>query len=85
MHPIKTIHTTRVIGPPSNWDEQKDGRCDGLPVVDGDGFLASFWKPTWKDRLLILMGRYVRLTVKAETTPLSMATQPPVMLDTIKL
>ena len=85
MKPLHTPHTTRVLNAPRKWDEQRDGECDGLPVVDGDGFLCSYWQPSWKERLLILCGRNVRLTVKAETTPMHLATQPPVMLDTEKL
>lgn len=75
MRPIKTKATTRVLGAPVGWNEELHGPCEGLPVAYGDGFIASYWTPSWRERLAILMGRPIRLSVAG-------VTQPPVMLDT---
>lgn len=76
MKPIRTRATTRTLGAPSGWDKDRLGPCQGLPVAQGDGFLCSYWRPSWRERLLILLGRPIRLSVAGEST------QPPVMLDT---
>lgn len=74
MKPIKTATTTTVLGAPRDWDEERLGECVGLPVAYGDGCISSYWSPTWRERLAILMGRPVRLTVAG-------LGHPPVMLD----
>lgn len=76
MNPIDTKKTSRVLRASLDWDESRLGKCVRLPVVYGEGFLASYWKASWRERLLILLGRPIRLCVVGE------ATQPPVMLDT---
>lgn len=41
--PIKTGITTAVLGAPKDWDEEADGPCIGLPIVDANGHLYSYW------------------------------------------
>lgn len=76
MTPIALPHTNRVLGAPPFWDETIDGKCEGLPISDGDGFIASYWKATWRERLSILFGKPVRVCVHGYTTyPLTLDTQ----------
>ena len=74
MEPTTMPHTTRTLGAPRGWDEAKNGPCVGLPITDGDGVMLSYWRPSWKQRLLVLAGRPVRLAVWG-------ASHPPVCLD----
>lgn len=77
MNPLNTAHTTRVLGAPKDWDERKNGSCIGLPITDADGVMYSYWNPSWSERLLILVGRPVRLAVVGYThPPVSVDAQP---------
>ena len=76
MKPVKTAATNQVLGAPGDWDEDRLGACLGLPVAYGDGFIASYWRPTWRERLAILVGRPIRLAVAGFG-------HPPVMLDVL--
>lgn len=75
MTPINKLEGMIVLSSPHNWNAEKFGECAGLPVVYGDGFIASYWKPSFKERIMILFGRPIRLCIAGKT-------QPPVMLDT---
>ena len=63
MRPIRTPGTTRVQTPPSDWDLANYGECVGLPVVDHDGVMFSYWRPSPAERLAIFRGSPVRLAV----------------------
>lgn len=67
-------HTTRTLGAPKKWDEEKDGPCLGLPITDSEGVMLSFWKPSWKERVALITGKPVRLAVHSSG-------HPPVWLD----
>jgi hypothetical protein len=71
---IDTQLTNLVLGQPPDWNVEKYGKCVGLPVCDSDGMLFSWWRTTWKERLLILLGRPVRLCLVSRK-------HPPVSLD----
>lgn len=77
MKPINR-KADRILGAPEGWDEKTQGPCDGLPIriVDGHG-LISYWKASWKERILILFGRPVRFTLYGYS-------HPPIALDTEK-
>lgn len=76
MTPIEKSHTNMRLGKPINWDESKGG-CEVLPVTSHDGVMYSYWKPAWTDRLKILVGRHVKLSVVGNS-------HPPVWIDTEK-
>lgn len=76
MTPTSNELTTVTLGAPSNWDADKLGPCNGLPVCRQDGEFYSYWRTTWRERLAILFGRPVRLCVVG-------AGHPPVHLDTL--
>lgn len=67
MNPISK-NPTRVLGAPANWDPS-DGECIGLPVVDAHGHMYSYWKMEWRERLLTMIGRPVRLVVHGTSHP----------------
>jgi hypothetical protein len=79
MTPIKTEHTTHVLGAPQGWNANAHGPCVGLPVlrqVDaGLPEFYSYWRATWRERLAIFFGRPVRLCVVGQA-------HPPVHIDT---
>ncbi len=75
MSPVKTAFTTNELGRPADWNDQEHGPCESLPVAWVHGVFYSSWRPTWKERLAILFGRQVRLSLVGSA-------HPPVMLDT---
>ena len=78
MLPIHTQNTTTVLNKPADWDENKFGKCIGLPIVKVGAFNISYWHVPVMDRLRILFGRPIRLTI------ISTDGHPPVAIDTEK-
>jgi len=68
MKPILTKQTTAILGAPKGWDDSK-GPCHGLPIVEAHGNLYSYWKPTLKERLLLMIGRPITLVVLSSSHP----------------
>lgn len=60
MRPVKDHRTPQTLGAPVGMEN-----CDSLPVfIDPvQGIFISYWHVSWKERLLILFGRNVRLYV----------------------
>jgi len=75
MNPIKFEAMDGVLGAPQAWDGDKHGPCKGLPVLRRDGVCISCWKPTWRERIYIFLGKPVWLHV------VSGKTQPPVAVE----
>lgn len=75
MIPTVNELTHITLRAPENWDDETRGPCAGLPVHYSDGVFYSYWKVTWRERLAVLFGRPVRLSLVA-------GRHPPVMLDT---
>jgi hypothetical protein len=73
MNPIHFKGQQAVLGAPEGWDESQ-GKCLGLPVLRVSDSFISFWKPTWRERIALLFGAKVQLTVVA-------AGHPPVAVD----
>jgi hypothetical protein len=74
MKPVVMPHSNRIFKAPVTWDKEKHGECLDLPVSDYGGVLYSYHKPSWKERLLILFGRPIRLCIASSI-------QPPIALD----
>jgi hypothetical protein len=65
---MKPIHTANILGAPADWGACKYGPCIGLPVlVTDDPFIVSWWRPSWRERLAILLGRPVRVCLVGRT------------------
>ena len=63
MTPIKTRATTNMLSAPLDWDSSRNGACSTLPVAYSEGVWYSYWRLSWKERLLSLIGRPVKLAV----------------------
>jgi len=73
MKPTTFVGQTRILGAPSNWDADKMGRCEGLPVASDHACIYSQWSFNWSDRLKILFGKKLLLTVHArDMSPVAM-------------
>ena len=77
MQSIRRKHTTRTLGAPQQWCTAEDGVCTQLPVSDGDGYMCSYWRPSLMERLRIVFGGHVRLSVFGNG-------HPPVWIDTVQ-
>jgi hypothetical protein len=76
MRPLKPKNMTAVLGAPADWNETEDGTCEGLPIVQSGGVMFSYWRPSFREWLAILIGRPLRLGVFGRG-------HPPVSLDTL--
>ncbi len=69
MSPVPFPEQTSVLGAPPDWDAKKHGPCDGLPVHFADGIYTSCWRATWRERLALLFGARLWLTVVSSGHP----------------
>lgn len=76
MKPIKTRHTNRILGAPDGWNVLKYSPCVGLPLIqtktgpgDSEVQYHSHWKTSWRERLLILLGRPITLGINGSVHP----------------
>lgn len=65
MQPLKTRHTTNILGAPQGWDPATQGECIGLPAHwDAASHRWLSWHhPTEQDIANILAGMPIRLSV----------------------
>lgn len=63
MKPTKFEGQTGVLGSPPDWDENRFGPCKGLPVGLYNGVLYYQWSLSWRERLLLILGKPVWLSV----------------------
>lgn len=74
----RIVNATRVLGKPADWDEEKQGRCGGLPVRDeiiaGAPFMTSAWSPTPEELVRLNAGAAIHLCVCG-------VVHPPVMIS----
>ncbi len=75
MMPIHFDGAETLLNPPKGWDAAANGPCVVLPIRRADGACESRWRLSWRERLRVLLGRPVVLSVA------SGATQPPVALE----
>lgn len=76
--PVKNVFTVNNLGKPRDWDSSQ-GECISLPVYIQHGpgnskQFISWWKPSFIERLRILFGRPLRLTIFSSA-------HPPVCID----
>ena len=66
----------QYMGKPKDWDEEKHGMCEVLPVyVTPDGVSLSKWKFSFKQRIKILFGHRVYLQVVGRQPPVALTVQ----------
>jgi len=70
VRPIKTRMTNLLLSSPHSWDEKTRGPCEALSVCStDDGLKYSWWRPTWSERLRLILGWPVRLCLVSEKHP----------------
>lgn len=76
--PYKFQEDNRELTAPDNWDADTYGPCATLPVhVDVENACyVSRWKLGFRNRLLVLLGYPIQLTVKGF--------QPPVIVEVVE-
>lgn len=69
MKPEHWDGQTHVLGAPQGWDADARGVCAGLPVYIGEGEMISCWAPSWRERLRLLFGHRVWMTIVSGSHP----------------
>ena len=69
MEPTDFKGRTHILGVPKDWDEEKDGKCQGLPVMFAEYGIYSRWRFSLVERLQILFGRPMTLIVRSNSMP----------------
>lgn len=69
MTPGRIAGATRRLGPPRDWDLEKNGECDHLEIVDREGTMESVWYPSPEELAALNRGEPVHLTVWGESHP----------------
>ena len=55
---------TRILGAPKDWDHERRGICEGLPILDHpEGWQISEWRPTAEELWKLTAGGSVRLWI----------------------
>ena len=60
------------LGAPKDWDTERDGPCNSLPVQFAYGNFYSYWAPSWSDLFRLLIGWPLRLAVKGDQPPIDL-------------
>lgn len=70
-----TFPGARMLGAPRDWDQQLDGSCGILPILDavddqsGFNFMYSFWRPTDEELEALRNGGALRLGIMGVVHP----------------
>lgn len=64
---------TRELGKPKDWDNERDGHCEALPILDVDAngvpAMVSAWYPTPDEAKRIAAGEPVYLWIFGRSHP----------------
>ena len=74
MKPENFHGVNGVLHSPENWNVDRNGPCEELPIMRRDGICISCWALNWKERLAILFGQHIYAHVASGKT------QPPISL-----
>jgi hypothetical protein len=71
---LKSKHTTRELGKPKDWDDEINGKCDSLPIIDiqAEGcasVMVSLWKPSPKELEMLMSNGHIELWVYGDSHP----------------
>lgn len=71
MKPYRKWNFEHDLGAPKNWNADRDGPCESLPVARTSGIpgFQSLWQLTWRERFRLLFGGKVVLTVTGRSHP----------------
>lgn len=71
----QVVPGSRPLAAPDDWDQELDGECGVLHVVDhtdtlsGQNFMYSFYKPTEEDLQALINGGILRLGIMGRGHP----------------
>ena len=64
MKPVRTTDCNREYGPPTDWDEEREGPCGSLHAnVNAHGVVSSYWKPGPEEITLMRLGYPIRVSM----------------------
>lgn len=69
LKPMDTRFTNVALRSPDHWDAETHGECARLPVHHEGDVYSSWWALTWRDRIKILFGGSIRLSIVAKGHP----------------
>lgn len=69
MRPIKFPGFTNVYHAPEGWDEEENGECSSLHVLESTSGLISVWKPSFREIMQMLFGKKLALCVMSTAQP----------------
>ena len=69
MNPIRFASANAALSAPPDWDEEKNGPCQDLPVLRNENGFLSVWKPTDEELAILANGGAVYLTVMGASHP----------------
>lgn len=75
MKPVKFPGATHSLVKPINWNIEKHGLCEELPIMVVNGVCVSCWELTDKERKMVAEGKNIYVRVFGRVT------QPPIMLS----
>jgi hypothetical protein len=70
----------RLLEAPSNWDSDKRGECQPLPIYHGGGLMVSCWSLSWLERLRVLFSGRLWLTIVGDVHPAVALSAEPVSI-----
>lgn len=74
MKPVKFKSANAALTSPQNWNDDELGQCETLPIVRAHGCIYSCWKPSFWERVKLVLGHPVQLIVASPIT------QPPIAM-----
>jgi hypothetical protein len=57
------------LGAPDGWDHEKDGICHTLDIIDQDGIMYTFWRPTPAELVRLMEGHPLQLAIVGSNHP----------------
>lgn len=74
MKAVEFEGQTNILGPPRDWNKERDGLCGALPIraeIDDRGMplMSSFWRPSKEDLIMLNNGAHVCLRIVGNSHP----------------
>lgn len=77
MNPTHIPNANRRLGPPRDWDEERNGPCEVLELLDTGEFFQSAWVPDSQEVACIQAGAPIVVTVWGRShPPIAVAVMP---------
>jgi hypothetical protein len=69
MNPTTIPGANRVFQPPKDWDAERQGVCEPLPVLDTGEFFQAAWLPDGQELACLQAGAPVVVTIWGRSLP----------------